>query len=66
MLTKKEVAPSPNPAAPPVLQEKINQFYYSSGKPIPKEKKQETELEIQKAFEVKQELSLDEFEPILT
>lgn len=63
LLTKKESAP-PNPA-PPVSKEKIGQFYFPTGKPISKEKKQETELAIQKAFEGKTDLGLAEFETVV-
>ena len=62
-MTKKEAAPS-NPA-PPVSKEKIGQFYFATGKPIPKEKKQETELAIQKAFEGKTDVTMADFETIV-
>ena len=59
LLTKKE-------AAPPVAREKVNQFYYPGGKPITKEAKDQTEIAIQKAFGTKGEITLDDFEAVVS
>ena len=50
-----------------IQKENITQFYFPNGKPLSKEVKEETELQIQKAFEGKNnEIEFDDFEPIVT